>query len=147
MKCPKCSGKIKDGCCIRCGYLSNGNQIKDEYTDKNYELKLFNKDFDSINMNKNLFLIAILGPLYFSYRGYLIIGTILGLIDFILFYYLVLLVSIPIFSSTLMCYLYIFLDRLLYVVVSNYICILIDKFKIKMYKKKYKSNYIEKLKS
>ena len=87
MKCIKCNGKIVDGCCVRCGYLENGNQIKTKVKDKNEDLKLFNKDFYIINQNKNLLLVFILGPLYFSYRGYFFIGTILGIIDYLIFYY------------------------------------------------------------
>ena len=41
---------------------------------------------------------------------------------------------------------YLLMNRLIYVIFSNYICILIDKFKIKRIKKKYKEDYKNKLK-
>ena len=87
MNCPNCNGKIIDGCCINCGYLINGNKIdkSNETEDKYFLQKMFNDDFDTIYRNKNIFLVFILGPLYFSYRGYFIIGTMLTFIDFLIY--------------------------------------------------------------
>lgn len=148
MKCIKCNGKIVDGCCVHCGYLENGNQIKQKNKDKNEDLKLFNKDFDIIIQNKNLLLVFILGPLYFSYRGYFFIGTILGILDYLIFYFSMNSFSILtiIFGGFQVASIYFLVNRLIYIIFSNYICILIDKFKIKMKKKKYKDKYQEKLK-
>lgn len=146
MICPKCNSKIVNGCCIRCGYIDSGNKIQngDMDIDKYSDMKMFNKDFDKLNRNKNSFVIFLLGPLYFSYMGYFFIGTVLGLIDYLLFY--ILMNNTFIFSFVFITYLYIFLNRIIYVVFSNYICILIDKYKIKRIKKKYKDNYLSKLK-
>lgn len=148
MNCPKCNGKIIDGCCIKCGYLSNGNKIKNVEIDKNEDIKLFNKDFEVISQNKNLLLIFILGPLYFSYRGYFFIGIILGIVDCLLFYYLMNIseILVFIFGSFQIFMIYFSINRLIYIIFSNYVCILIDKFKIKSIKKKYKECYKEKLK-
>jgi len=148
MNGPKCNGKIVDGCCVNCGYLENGNQIKNKNIDKNEDLRLFNKDFDTIITNKNLLLIFILGPLYFSYRGYFFLGTILGIIDYLVFYYSMNLFNILVlifggFQVAIICF---FINRLIYIIFSNYICVLIDKFKIRRLKKKYKENYKNKLK-
>ena len=148
MKCDKCGGQIIDGCCIKCGYLENGNKIEIKESCKNEDLKLFNKDFSIISENKNLLLVFILGPLYFSYRGYFFIATILGILDYLLFYYSM--NSIPyiilLISNSFIGVLYFFINRLIYIIFSNYICILIDKLKIKRIKKKYKENYKQKLK-
>jgi len=148
MNCSKCNGKLLDGCCTKCGHLQNGNKITKNHIDKNEDLKLFNKDFNIINENKNLLLISILGPLYFSYRGYLLIGTIIGIIDYLLFYYLMNVFDFVIFitGTTSFTISYLLMNRLIYVIFSNYICILIDKFKIKRIKKKYKEDYKNKLK-
>ena len=148
MNCIKCNGKIVDGCCIKCGYLDSGNQIENIQIDKNEDLKLFNKDFDIIIQNKNLLLVFILGPLYFSYRGYFFLGTILGIIDYLIFYYSMNLFNILViifggFQISMICF---FINRLIYIIFSNYLCVLIDKFKIKKLKKKYKENYKDKLK-
>ena len=144
MRCEKCDGKIVGGCCTKCGALQNGNQINEVEIDKNEDLKLFNKDFDIINQNKNLFLIFIFGPLYFSYRGYFFLGTILGIVDYLFLYYMmnnVLNIAIFIFGSGLVFILYMFINRLLYIIFSNYICLLIDKHKVKKIKEKYTKNY------
>ncbi|MBR6690538.1 MAG: hypothetical protein IKL65_04335 [Bacilli bacterium] len=148
MKCSRCNGKIVDCCCVKCGYLENGNKIENKEIDKNEDLKLFNKDFDIINRNKNLLLIFILGPLYFSYRGYFFLGTILGLIDLFAFYYSMNLLSIAIFifGSTYVSLFYLLINRLIYIIFANYICVLIDKLKVKRIKKKYKEDYKNKLK-
>jgi len=144
MRCEKCDGKIVGGCCTKCGALQNGNQIKEVEIDKNEDLKLYNKDFDIINQNKNLFLIFLLGPLYFSYRGYFLLGTVLGIVDYLLLYYMmnnVLNIIIFILGSMWVFLLYMFINRLFYIIFSNYLCLLIDKYKVKKIKEKYKKNY------
>lgn len=145
MKCPKCNSEIMDGCCIKCGYLLNGNQIEEKDADKFKEQKIFNKDFDKINRNKNLLLVWILGPLYFSYRGYFLMGTILGIIDYFVFYWFMNIITLNLFGNTPLVFLFLLVDRLIYVVFANYICLLIDKIKIKLIMKTYKDNYIDKL--
>lgn len=144
MRCKKCDGKIIGGCCTKCGLLQNGNKINEAEIDKNEDLKLFNEDFDVINQNKNLFLIFIFGPLYFSYRGFFLLGTVLGIVDYLLLYYLmnnVLNIVIFIFGPGLVFILYILINRLLYVIFSNYVCLLIDKYKVKKIKEKNQKNY------
>jgi len=147
MNCPKCNSEFMDGCCIKCGYMLNGNQIEEKNADKFKEQKLFNKDFDKINRNKNLLLVWILGPLYFSYRGYFFIGTALGIIDYFIFYLFMnsITLNFLIFGNILLVFLFFLLDRLIYVVLANYICLLIDRVKIKVIRKIYKDNYIDKL--
>jgi len=149
MNCPKCNSKLVNGCCIKCGYLSNGNQIENKNIDKNEDLKLFNKDFDKLNLNKNLLLVFILGSLYFSYMGYFFLGTILGILNYFLFYFVMnnIEISISIFGTLPVGILYFFINRLLYIIVANYICLQIDKVKIKIIKTRYKDQYKEKLNS
>ena len=153
MICPKCNFKLVNGCCVKCGYLSNGNQVKNIDIDKNEDLKLYNKNFYALNQNKNLLLITLLGPLYFSYMGYFFIGTILGILDFISFISLPVLYNLMfntnnVFSITSpSVQIYIIINRLIYILFANYICLLIDKIKVNYIKKKYKDNYKEKLKN
>jgi len=129
------------------GYMLNGNQIEEKNADKFKEQKLFNKDFDKINRNKNLLLVSILGPLYFSYRGYLLVGTVLGIIDYFIFYWFMNSITLNFltFGNIPLAFLFFLIDRLIYVVLANYICLLIDKIKIKLIMKTYKDNYIDKL--
>ncbi len=150
MNCPNCNGKIIDGCCINCGYLINGNKIdkSNETEDKYFLQKMFNDDFDTIYRNKNIFLVFILGPLYFSYRGYFIIGTMLTFIDFLIYCFNVTIVNRfvlnSIFSTPLIIFCVVF-SRTIYCLFANTICLLIDKIKIKVIKKIYKDKYIEKI--
>lgn len=148
MNCKKCNGKIIDGCCTKCGYLNSGNKIISNETDKNEDLKLFNKDFNIISENKNLLLVFLLGPIYFSYRGYFFLGTILGIVDYLIFYYIMNALDVFVFilGGFGFAVAYILINRVLYIIFSNYLCILIDKFKVKRIKKKYKENYKNELK-
>lgn len=146
MKCEKCGGKIIDGSCIKCGYLVTGEQIEEKNIDKYEDLKLFNGDFDIINRNKKQYLPFIFGPIYISYRGHLIMGTILGLIDYLLFYLIVINNMFMLFSNILMIYISIFINRIFWATISNSICLLLDKLKVKQIKNKYKNNYKIKLK-
>ena len=147
MKCPKCNSDIVDGCCVRCGYLLNGNFVRNREVEKNEDLKLFNKDYESLLYNKKLLLIFILGPLYFSYRGFLITSLLSIIIDRYLYFLFMDIVNHSIFmlSSFSMQLIYFVISRLIYVIFSNSICILIDKLKIKMYKMIYKENCKEKI--
>jgi len=146
MICPKCNIKLNRGCCIKCGYMENGNTIKLEETkNEKFEYqKLFNKNFDAMYRNEKIFFSLILGPLYFSYRGHFIFGTILVLIDAFLFYFVNAVFS---YMSLyiIWIFLYILLNRLLYATLSNSICLFIDDIRIKQIKKKYKEDYIYKL--
>lgn len=148
MKCPKCNGNIVDGCCIKCGYLSSGNMIHDKEIEKYEDEKLFNKDFYKLYNNKRLFLIFILGSLYFSYRGFLFTSIIVGLSNCFLYlcYYNIIDNSILTYAQLQMGIVYFVITRLLYVIFSNSACIMIDQIKISIYKKIYKNNYKEKLK-
>lgn len=150
MKCTNCGGKIIDGCCISCGRLTNGNivDVNKETEDKFYLQKLFNDNFDIIYRNKSLFLVFVLGPLYFSYRGYFIIGTIFTFIDFLIYCFNGMIISVfvvnPILASILRTFGIIFY-RLIYCIFANTVCCLIDNLKIKRIKRKYKENYIKRL--
>ena len=150
MECEKCGGKIIDNCCISCGMLLNGNivDVNRKSVDKYYLQKLFNDDFDSIYRNEKLFWVFILGPLYFSYRGYFIVGTALTFIDFLVYCFNGMIISVfinnPILASILRTFCIIF-NRLIYCIFANSICCYIDKLKIRRIKKKYKEKYIEKL--
>ena len=150
MKCPNCEIDLVNGCCLRCGYLPNGNQIKYNYEthDKFKEQKLFNKHFDIMYRNEKLYINFLLGPLYFSYRGHFILGTVFVFIDFLIFCLNLYLISRFIFNplvlSMLKC-IYIFINRLFYCTFANSICLLIDNIRIKNIKNRYKENYLEKL--
>ncbi len=87
MKCPKCGKPLHKDFCMHCGYMLNGNVID---TKKKIEASKLEKylgdDFDKIIHNENIKQVFILGPLYFSYRNFLFLGTSLTLLDIYLIY-------------------------------------------------------------
>lgn len=144
MKCPKCKIELNKGICLKCGYMENGNQI-DQFKEnkKIEELRLYNEDFDKMNQNQKKYMNLIMGPLYFSYRNHLIVGTIISIIAFIILYLeikLTELIQETGLLSTLLFFLntifYITINRVLYMAFSNIICIKLDKIKINRIKKK-----------
>ena len=68
IKCPKCHSEVLDGCCLKCGYMFNGNTVSlEESQDRNQDIKLFDSDFEKICRNDNYYMPLLLGPFYFSY--------------------------------------------------------------------------------
>lgn len=147
MECKKCGGKIVNNVCIKCGYFINGEQIEEKNIDKFKELKLFNEDFYIINNNKKQYIPFLIGPIYISYRGHILTGTILGILDCLLFYLIVINNVFMLFSNTILIYIAILINRIFWASFSNSICLILDKIKIKQIKSKYKDNYIYKLKT
>ena len=141
MICPRCNNEMKDHCCIRCGYMTNGNFVsQDSSEDKYDDLRTYNNYFDEMIRNENSWLCFVLGPLYFSYRNHLLCGTILTGIHLFLFYLTGYTASLFL-SEVVMVYLiyfnlfiYIILSRILYVMFDNILCIKIDQYQLKKYK-------------
>jgi len=149
MLCPNCKIKIKNNCCLKCGYMTNGNNVNLEYknNDKLKDLRLYNKNFDIYYRNENYIWPLLLGPLYLSYRGNLILGTILGLIDCWLVNSILETISIPViggFSIYLLIF-YLIVSRIIFGTTFNALCIQLDKLKIKYIKNKYPKDYKKKL--
>lgn len=144
-RCPKCGGIIVDGCCVRCGFMKNGN-IVGNYTpnDKFKELKIYDKHFDEIYRNENMKLIFLLGPLNFSYRGCPIIGGFASVLDIILFLavsnFLNSVSKIYSFVYLLLHVLYLLIIRIAYCTFVNRIILKIDSIKIRIIKYKSKNN-------
>lgn len=150
MKCPNCNVDLIDNCCLRCGYLSNGNYIKKNNIEKDKfeDQRLYNKDFDNMYRNNKYHINFLLGPLCFSYRGHFILGILFVYLDYLLFMFLG-----PIFSKIgkisifiyFLAFLYLFINRTIYAGFSNSLCLFIDNIRIKEIKRKYKENYKIKL--
>lgn len=137
MRCLRCNSELYKGTCIRCGYMENGNtiNISENEEEKFYDQKLFNEKFDKLYRNENTLLPFILGPLYFSFRGHLLFGTLLGILDFLFLSCLfnIFLPLVPIINNTITYFLLIILNRTIYATLSNCFCIVIDKLKIFFY--------------
>lgn len=146
IKCPKCHSEVLDGCCLKCGYMFNGNTVSlEEPRDRNQDIKLFDSDFEKICRNDNYYMPLLLGPFYFSYRNNFLLGFILGIMDFFLFNLCVFLAGYLQSLGIIMIIVYIFINRIIYASFSNELCIAVDKLKIRKIKKKYGLNYHEKL--
>ena len=152
MNCPNCGGKIFDGCCVKCGYLNNGNKIslKDK-KDKNEDVKIYQKNFDIMLHNNNWYIPFIIGPLYLSYKGYLVLGAILTYLDLLIYYLILMIPSVlpskllvlPFFSQLGMYtfILYFIISKLLYSATLNSLCLELDKKKTEKIKNNNPKNY------
>lgn len=149
MICPKCKIEMKNGFCLKCGYMESGNMIQTESkNDKRYEdMKILNEDFDMMNRNENGLIAMLLGNFYLSYHGHLFTGLLLGLLDYLLFYLINVITSDFYFSFIIYfsIFFYLLVTRILYGIFLNIICIKLDELKIKIIKKIYKQNYKNKL--
>lgn len=101
--CPKCGFKMTDNYCVRCGYIKGGSITNIEKYDSfiaEEELVLGN-DYQKVLHNENSLKIFLMGPLYFCYRKFLIVGTLLYSLD-IYIRYMVSTTDLRIFSLGLM---------------------------------------------
>ena len=150
MECPRCNIELENGICLKCGFVSDGEQIEqfkkhDKYTD----IRIYNLDFEEMNTNQNKFVNFLMGPLYFSFRNHLIAGTIISLLAFLVLSFEIKITNYLLSIGTLCTLLaffnvtfYIIINRVLYMAFSNPICIALDNLKIKIIKRK-KKNYID----
>ena len=151
MICPRCNIELDKGICLKCGYMDNGEQIEQFKKESKYDnIRIYNEEFDEMNTNQKRYLNLILGPLYFSYRNHLLIGTIISIISLVILKlelkltnYLLNIGSLCTLLAFFNATFYIFINRVLYMSFSNVICIKLDNIKIKI--KKLNKNYIEKL--
>jgi hypothetical protein len=130
-----------DSFCVRCGYNKN-LFITDvsKYQHEN-ELEVYMKDnYQKVIYNKNLFVIFLLGPLYFSFFKFYLLGFGLFLIELILSYFInYIFLYTPIgFYAIIMYYL---TSRILYVIFGNSLLLKLLKKKLSYIKRK--DNYKE----
>ena len=149
MNCPNCNIEMNKGICLKCGYMENGNYIERfKKDDRNTDIRIYNEDYDEMNMNSKKIINLILGPLYFSYRNHLITGIIVSGLSLAILYFEILLTQsllslgniftlIAFFNTTF----YILINRILYMGFSNSICLKLDRNRIN--KLKGKPNYMD----
>lgn len=142
-KCPKCAGIMVKGCCIKCGYMSNGNVVGTyKLDDKFEELRIYDDHFDEMYRNDNQLITFFLGPLNFSYRNDPIIGGVASALNIYLFFVVSNLLN-PVSKINSFLYLlfhvfYIIIVRVAYCTFVNRIILKIDSIKIKIIKNKTK---------
>ena len=91
MICPNCGKKSNNNdFCMFCGYLINGSFIDKSDTKVKDDLELFlGDDYLTITRNDNYIITFTLGPLYFCYKKKFLLGFLLGIIDIILVYFFI----------------------------------------------------------
>ena len=148
MKCPNCNKEMKNNYCMVCGYMQNGNFVGECINEKNNDIKIYQKNFDIMNQNENKILTMLMGPIYMSYKGYLVLGVILSILDIFFMYltiYIFSLIPFTISLSFLGFILYLLISRIIFMSFFNSLCLYIDNIKIKRIVKKYKNSYKNKL--
>lgn len=145
-RCPKCGSIMMNNCCVGCGFMSNGNYTgKAVNDDKFADLKLYDDSFDDLTMNRKLLLIFLMEYFYFCYRGHLLFGCLVGLVDILISFCFVtsfgdLLGSYFPLIFNFCLFVYFIIKKILYVMFANTICLKLDMLSINRIKKKY-SNY------
>lgn len=147
-KCPKCHSNMINDCCVKCGYMSNGN-VSGSFTlpDKHEDLKLYNKNFEKMNMNQNKFFVFLLESSYIAFNKHFIAATIIGIVDSILtggvillldFIFIEILAKINnwmVFVFIFMVIMHFFIKRIIYSMFTNTLCLKLDQRKINKIKK------------
>ena len=101
-----------------------------------------------MNQNENKILTMLMGPIYISYKGYLVLGVILSILDIFFMYlttYIFSLIPCTISLAFLGFILYLLISRIIFMSFLNSLCLYIDNLKIKRIVKKYKNDYKNKL--
>lgn len=149
MKCPKCHNEMKDNCCMRCGYMNNGNYVTCiDKEPKNKDMYIYNKNFEAMYRNENVIIPMIFGGLYLAYVGHIISGILLIIIDFFLWYFTNLFLScIPIIGQLYIPnqIIYIVVTRMIFGAIINPYALWLDRRKVDRIKKKYPTCYEKKL--
>lgn len=140
MICPNCQIKMKNGICIRCGYMNNGNtvNVKKDITINDLE-KYLGNDYQKIYYNENSLVSFFLGPLYFFYLNYPLIAFLFIILDMVTIFTVGYIVAfIPIlgaFSPICMIMTFVF-NRLIFSAINNMLYLSLLKHKIKRIKKR-----------
>lgn len=141
MNCPKCNSKMIDNCCIKCGYMSNGNTVTMKSIDKNNDLKIYNENYDVMLHNSNSLIVFMFGMSYLAYGGYVFYAIVGGILEFFLFFaytYLISYIPLGNFFHFLSMLMYIIITRYLCASFLNSLCLYLDKRNIDKLKEKYK---------
>lgn len=148
MHCPNCGRKIyKDTehqFCIHCGYLDDGKQIRKRDEKRRLsDMEIYlGDDFDKIYRNDTSLSCFFLGPFYFCYRHYLVLGIVLFLGEVLFWRFWIW--CFPRYSLLSFVVAF-FISRVFFMTVSNMIYLWLCERKIKRIKKKYGKDYLDQL--
>lgn len=123
-RCKKCGAELINGKCFNCKDLKVIEKGYMMVIDKE-ELNLYNKKFEVMHKNKNFIWPFILGLMYASFCGHIIIGIAGAVIDVLLidFFFSIVTVDSFITGFFVICFL---IFRILCSLVLNIVCIQID---------------------
>lgn len=145
-KCPKCGFYLTNHTyCVKCGYTKNVFSTgMEKYTTQN-DVELYMKNsYRKVVYNQNLFLIFLLGPLYFSYFKFYGIGFLLFFLEFIGAYFVFYFFFTFGFGIEPLVIYYLG-SRIFYVVVANFVLLKLIGKRVDSIKKE--KNYQEKISS
>lgn len=142
MKCPKCGKDMLKSnnhvFCSHCGYLDDGKQIHGYQDTQASDLEIYlGNDYDDIVRNNNAKSCFLLGPLYLWVRGFLVLGSILQILEIYLWS-----IVLRFGGNVLVLFLGILFTRIIAMIAYNPLCLFLYQLKIKYIKKKYPSSYL-----
>lgn len=144
--CPKCGFHLTNHTyCVKCGYTKNvfSTDMK-KYTNQN-DVELYMKNsYKKVVYNKNLFLIFLLGPLYFSYFKFYGIGFLLFFLEFMGAYFIFYFFFTFGFGIEPLVIYYLG-SRFFYVIIANFVLLKLIRKRVNSMKKE--KNYQEKIAS
>lgn len=144
-KCPKCGFNLTDTYCVKCGYNKNVFITDVSKTDIQNDIERYMQDdYQKVVYNKNLLLIFLLGPLYFSYFKFYMLGFLLFIIDFLISYGLNYIYS-PLGLGIEPLVIFYFINRTLYLILSNALLIKLIKNRLIKIKAKNPTQFKEKI--
>lgn len=144
-RCKNCGAKLVHGQCFNCKDL---NFIEKGYImviDKDNQ-RIYNKRFEVMYNNKDFIWSFVLGLMYASFSGHIIIGICGALIDVLLVWLFSIIMKADIFITIVFagCFL---IFRIICGLVLNVVCIQVDQTRINKIKVKYRKGYKRVLKN
>ena len=143
MKCPNCGFDMnKNGYCMHCGYMNNGNIIDTKKKEHATMLELyFGDEYDKIIRNQNWFIAGLLGPVYLFCRKHYLVGLLLIILDIIISLFFVT-INYTLMVYSLSTYYFLF-NRIIWATINNMIYIKLITKRLNKYKEKNPDKYLE----
>lgn len=144
-RCKNCGAKLVHGQCFNCKDLKVIEKGYIMVIDKD-DQRIYNKRFEVMYNNKDFIWSFVLGLMYASFSGHIIIGMSGALIDVLLIWLFSIIMKADIFIMIVFagCFL---IFRIICGLVLNVVCIQVDQVKINKIKGKYRKGYKQVLKS
>lgn len=144
-RCKNCGAKLVHGQCFNCKDLKVIEKGYIMVIDKD-DQRIYNKRFEVMYNNKDFIWSFVLGLMYASFSGHVIIGMSGALIDVLLVWLFSIIMKADIFITIVFagCFL---IFRIICGLVLNVVCIQVDQTRINKIKVKYRKGYKRVLKN